>query len=285
METLITGLAAVVAATFTIHRLDQQIRQTEQLTTDQDDGGRAQHAQYFRSLFRNLADYATSCIKGLYELRPYFQADAVDRSRGEHSFSVWTLPHLPENVLLLKECTEFMDDDPAEAIVELIRHLQIQRSRIERYTLKFQIKDGDHLLLQSNIDQAMRDAPEIHARTSTLFPFSRGHPASSFSVTRNRICEAPFLAGCFYNDDEIDVLAGKWQEEVLVHEEIESSDKIRRVKLRIHQLQCMPGCVARPSKVSSYRTFQCRSPIETSPASPIGVTLFGLREACRGSVG
>jgi hypothetical protein len=126
----------------------------------------------------------------------------VDRSRGEESFSAWTLPHLPENVLSsLKECIEFMDDDPAKAIVQLIRHLQIQRSRLSEYISRFQLNDGVHLLLRANIDHAMWDTAEVHARTSTLFPFSRGQPAGYFSVTRNRVREALSLAGCFQNYD------------------------------------------------------------------------------------
>jgi len=43
----------------------------------------------------------------------------------------------------------------------------------------------------------MWDAAESHARTSTLFPFARGYPEGSFTVTHTRIFEALSLAGCF----------------------------------------------------------------------------------------
>jgi hypothetical protein len=222
-ETLLTGLGAVGAAFFTIASLRQQIHQTQQLATDQ----RRRRARAARATLplalSQLAEYAISCIRELYDLRPYFQDDgSVDRSRAEQGFSAWTLPHLPENVLSsLKECIQFIDDDPAEAIVQLIRNLQIQRSRLSQFISRFQLNDGVHPLLRMNIDQAMWDAAEVHARTSTLFPFSRGYPAGSFSVTRNRVREALSLAGCFHNYDEIDVLADKWQRETWAREEVE----------------------------------------------------------------
>jgi hypothetical protein len=142
-------------------------------------------------------------------------AYSADRERASGSVArAWALPHLAENVLsTLKECVEFIDDDPAEAIIQLIRHLQIQRSHLTDYISRFQLNDGVNPLItnidRTHIDQAMFDAAEIHARTSTLFPFSRGHPADSFSVTRNRVREALWLARRFRNDDEIDVLADK----------------------------------------------------------------------------
>jgi hypothetical protein len=143
-----------------------------------------------------------------------FADGSLDREQGEQRVTTWKLPHLPDNILSsLKECIEFVDDEPAQAIMDLIGHLQIQRSRVIDFISRFQLNDGVHLLLRPNIDQAMWDAAEVHARTSTLFPFSRGSPAGSFTVTRDRICEALRLAGCFDDDHEIDVLADRWQRE------------------------------------------------------------------------
>jgi hypothetical protein len=66
----------------------------------------------------------------------------------------------------------------------------------------------------------MWDAAEVHARTSTLFPFSRGYPADySFTVTCNRIREALRFAGCFDDEHEIDLLADRWHRETLFRAE------------------------------------------------------------------
>jgi hypothetical protein len=220
-ETLVTGVGAVVAAYFTVRSLRQQIHQTRELADDQ----RRRRARAARATLplalSQLTQYATSCIKELCDLRPCFQADgSVDRVQGEQRFAAWKLPHLPENILSsLQECIEFVDDEAAQAIVELIRHLQLQTSRLTDYISRFQLNDGVQLLIRANIDQAMWDAAEVHARTSTLFPFSRGYPTGSFTVTRNRICEALRLARCFDDDHEIDELADKWQRETLFRAE------------------------------------------------------------------
>jgi hypothetical protein len=64
----------------------------------------------------------------------------------------------------------------------------------------------------------MFDAAEIHARTSTLFPFSRGYPTGSLAVTRERVYEALSLSGCFNDYDDISALADDWQKEALARE-------------------------------------------------------------------
>jgi hypothetical protein len=72
--------------------------------------------------------------------------------------------------------------------------------------------------LLSNIEHAMCDAAEIHARTSTLFPFSRGYPTGSLAVTHERVYEALSLSGCFNDYDDISALADKWQRETSARE-------------------------------------------------------------------
>jgi hypothetical protein len=222
-ETLLTGFGAVLAAFFTIVSLKQQIRQTEQLA----ESARQRRLKAARAMLplalSELAGYATSCIKGLYDLRPYFQADgSLDRSRKDQGFVGLRSVHLSDNVYSsLKECIEFMDDAPATAAAELIRHLQIQRARLTDYMSRLRLNDRTHLIMWANIDQGMRDAAEIHARVSTLFPFARGQPAASFSVTRNRVREALWLAGCFRDDGDIDALANKWKQEFLFRAEVE----------------------------------------------------------------
>jgi hypothetical protein len=133
--------------------------------------------------------------------------------------AAWELPLLSDNVFnSLKECVEVIDDEPAEAIVALIGHIQIQRSRLGEYISWARLNDPTHLVLLSNIEHAMYDAAEIHARTSTLFPFSRGYPTGSLAVTRERVYEALSLSGCFNDYDDISALADKWQRETSARE-------------------------------------------------------------------
>jgi hypothetical protein len=220
-ETLVTGIGAVVAAFFTVRRLREQITQTQKLADDQ----RQRRARAARATLplalSQLAQYATSCIKGLYDLRPYFRAvhSANDLAQRGQKCAAWELPLLSDNVFnSLKECIELIDDEPAQAIVELIGHIQIQRSRLEEYISRAHLNDPTHLVLLSNIEHAMCDAAEIHARTSTLFPFSRGYPTGSLAVTHERVYEALSLSGCFNDYDDISALADKWQRETSARE-------------------------------------------------------------------
>ena len=168
-----------------------------------------------------LAQYATSCIRGLYDLRPYFRTPSSvnDLAQRAQKCAAWELPLLSDNVFnSLKECIEVIDNEPAQSIIQLIGHTQIQRSRLEEYISRERLNDATHLVVLSNIEHAMYDAAEIHARTSTLFPFSRGYTAGSLAVTRERIYEALSLSGCFNDYSEISALADKWKRETLARE-------------------------------------------------------------------
>jgi hypothetical protein len=219
-KVLVTGIGAVVAAFFTVRRLQEQISQTQILADDQ----RRRRARAARATLplalSQLAQYATFCIRGLYDLQPYFRAhSANDLAERARKCAAWELPTLSDNVLnSLQECIEVIDDDPAEAIIQLIGHLQLQRSRLEEYISRARLNDPTHLVSLSNIEHAMYDAAEIHARTSTLFPFSRGYPSGSFAITRERVYEALSLSGCFDDYDDISALADKWQSEARARE-------------------------------------------------------------------
>jgi hypothetical protein len=75
-ETLLTGIGAVAPAAFTVVKLREQIDQTEKLTNDQ----RRRRARAARATLplalSQLAEYATSCIVQLYDLRLFFNLTA-----------------------------------------------------------------------------------------------------------------------------------------------------------------------------------------------------------------
>jgi hypothetical protein len=222
-QTLIAGTAALLAALVTVCVLVTQIRQTGKLASDQ----RLRRARAARAVLplalSELADYSTGCIKGLRNLRPYFRSDgSLDQSLASEAASAWRFPDVPESALsILKECIEFIDDAPAKAAAELIRHLQIQRTRLAENISRLRLNDGVHLLLWANIDQAMRDAAEVYARSMPLFVFSRGQTVDDFQVKRSQIRDALASASSFLDYDEIDALADKWEKEFALSRELE----------------------------------------------------------------
>lgn len=222
-ETLVTGLFALVAAFITALYLRKQIHQTQTLA---DDRRRRRERAALATLplaLSELSEYAIACINELYAVRPYFEKGAdIDISEKQQKLAAWTLPMLSENILpSLKECIEFADGSPAQAMIALIRHLQIQRTRLRDYISRARGDNPSRILLLANIESGMYNAAEIYARASTLFPFARGYPTTAFTVTSKRVHEALSLAGCFDDYDYISVLTAKWQREAQAIEEIE----------------------------------------------------------------
>ena len=213
-ETLVTGFAAVFVAWLTIGKLHEQIRQTGEIADDQ----RQRRARAARALLplalSEIGRYATDCISLLYALKPLFPGGgALDRTRIGQPLPIPSLPRLPENVLsLVKECIEFGDAAPAEAMTDLIRHFQVQNYRLSEDFSKLHLNDGVHLVLWANIEQAILDAADLYARAGALFMFSRGGASQSFDIDRDNIHNALFAAQCFDSLGEIGVLADRWRQ-------------------------------------------------------------------------
>lgn len=84
------------------------------------------------------------------------------------------------------------------------------------------LNDGVHLLLLANIQQAIRDAAEIYARASVLFPFARGSATEHFDIPLHYVKNALIFAGCF-DLPEIDAMAEMWQRDFQLREETRQS--------------------------------------------------------------
>lgn len=99
-ETLLTGVAALAAATLTVAKLNDQIRQTEQLASDQRQRRQRAARAVLPLALSELSDYAKACMIGLNDLRPCFQSDgSLDRLQVSKIGTTWTMPSLPENIL------------------------------------------------------------------------------------------------------------------------------------------------------------------------------------------
>jgi hypothetical protein len=213
-ETLLTGVAALGAAWWTVGKLGVQIRLTERLAADQ----RRRRERAARALLplalAELSDYSRACMIGLKTLLPYFTPDgSLNRETASDAGDKWSLSSPPENVIaIFKECMEFVEDEPYELLAALLRHLQVQKSRLEDNINWLRANDGVHLLLKYNISQAIRDAAEIHARIGVLYPFAREGALHSHAVESMDIRTALLIARCF-DDAEIDAFTAEWRQE------------------------------------------------------------------------
>jgi len=112
-----------------------------------------------------------------------------------------------------------VDDEPAEALIVLIRRFQVQHVRLIDDMSRLRLNDGVHLIVLANVRQAIRDAAEVYALASTLFPFARGDSLDRLGPSH--IKNALYIAGCF-SSPEIDALTAEWQREIQVREELGS---------------------------------------------------------------
>ena len=203
-----------MVAWLTIAKLKEQIRQTEQLAADQ----RQRRARAARAMLplalSELAEYATTCIRKLRDLRPCFLSNgSLDRTKSHELLASWTVPQFGYKVLsILKECIEFVDDEPGEAIAILIRHLQVHNTRLQEDLSTLRLSNGRHSLSFAIIEQDIIDAAEIYARASALIPFSRGSTVYSFSPFRGEVYNALLFARSFNSVQEMDLLADRWQQ-------------------------------------------------------------------------
>ena len=215
-QTLIAGIGAVLAAVFTIRELRKQISVTREQANDQRQRRERAARAVLPLAVSELQQYARACIRGLYDLRPYFQpGGSLDQEKADKCLSAWPCPPLPEDVLsVLKECIQFSDNAPAEAASTLIRRLQVQKSRLTEYSSRIRLNRS---LTLGTIDLAIGDAAEVFARTGGLLTFSRGYPVHTFDVGRDKIYQALSDAGCFDFDSShvIGELADKWERESL----------------------------------------------------------------------
>jgi hypothetical protein len=218
-QTLLTGVAALVAAWWTVRQIRSQIRQTEELATDQ----RRRRERAARAMLplalSELADYAAACMTRLHALRPYFRPDgSLDSTQADKAGADWTTPALPQNVLaVVKECIEFVDDGPARTLAVLIRQFQVQHVRLNDGISRLRRHDGVRLILWAHVQQAIRDAAEVYGRTSAAFPFARGEAIQQFDD--RHVTNALYAAGCF-DSSQIDTLTNEWRREFQMREEL-----------------------------------------------------------------
>ncbi len=220
-QTLSAGGAALLAAGVTTIVLICQIRQTAHHADDQRQRRARAALAVLPLALSELQQYARSCIRALYELRPYFQHHgSLDRAQADKCLSAWPSPRLPEDVLsVLKEYIEFSDKAPVEAASTLIRRLQVQQSRLTEYASRLRLLDHPPLPL-STIDLAIGDTAELFARVGRLFLFSRDCPVQAFDVCRDDVYRALSDAACFDGDQVIiGALADTWKRESLARAE------------------------------------------------------------------
>lgn len=175
--TLVTGVAAVLAAAFSIREVRKQIRSTEIAAEKQIDHASRLHAEIRDSkrdaarsslplALSSICEYSEICTRQLAAILPHVQGDVVPRS-----FEYPDFPRLPDNAIsAIKETIEFIEQSDRKTFARLISRIQVQHSRIRGLPDESRATRGVSRL---NLETYIIDSAIVYAQASELFDFAR----------------------------------------------------------------------------------------------------------------
>lgn len=175
--TLVTGVAAVLAAAFSIREVRKQIRSTEIAAEKQIDHASRLHAEIRDSkrdaarsslplALSSICEYSEICTRQLAGILPHVREGRVPRS-----FKYPDFPRLPDNAIsAIKETIEFIDEADRKTFARLISRIQVQHSRIRGLPDESRATSG---VSRVNLDAYIIDSAIVYAQASELFDFAR----------------------------------------------------------------------------------------------------------------
>jgi hypothetical protein len=169
-QTLVGAGLAIVAAWMSVAAIKAQIAQAERHETERRRRQFSASRAILPLTLSRLTEYAASCAEMLGVL--------YKRSQGEifepESIAGLSMPKLPSDVISeLKDFVNACDEREAEAVANILRHIQIQSARIQ--DLFYNIHSRKVLVLVVNVENYIIDAARLHAMASSLFDFARGN--------------------------------------------------------------------------------------------------------------
>lgn len=176
LATLLTGLAAIVAAGMTVAIVGYQIRRSDWHEQDR----RRRRARAALSALPlalvELYQYAVDCMDFHGTLRLCFSGSSLQRQQAQIVLQQQPLPIIPAgSISVFKECIEFEEEDVAEALSDLIAVLQVQNSRALMVKDSADRRPGarSQTLLPLNVDEGIVNSADLAARCSKLLTYGR----------------------------------------------------------------------------------------------------------------
>lgn len=189
--TLVTGLAAVVAAYLSISAIRAQIAQERRLEDDRRTAKLAAARSVLALSLSNLCDYATTCANKNHSLLVQCGDERLPRAISLPDFPI--VPDTP--VAVLKEMVEFSDDEHRWIFAKLASKLQVQSSRIRGMTRDKALGIWPS---RDTIETYLIDALEVYARCSALFDYARFESGSQpLGLQRGDLSSAIHNVGIF----------------------------------------------------------------------------------------
>lgn len=217
-QTLIAGLAALLAARWSVRAILLQIKKDDravraqmmQVERIEKERKAAKHTAVRATLplsLSALCNYAQTCGFHLHSLLQSCQDEVLPSSAQVPEF-----PPLPDGAIAtIKELIEFSHPPLVRTLSQLSAKLQIQSSRLRGLKRDLGVKTNINQLW---LETCTLDAIEIYARCSALFDYARFHteePPPDLTVLD--VSRAIHNAGIFDNFHA--VLVDRWEADVL----------------------------------------------------------------------
>lgn len=174
--TLVTGLAAVIAAALSIRAIKDQIQASDAAVQRQIDHGvraekdrrdakRAAARATLPIYLSIICDYAETNGRSLYSL----VRQCVDLTLPKNVL-LPKFPEIPfEAATAIRELVELSDDSERVFLASLLGEMQVQSSRLRGLARDRSLG----IVMQHNLESYLADSVEIYARASALFDFGR----------------------------------------------------------------------------------------------------------------
>jgi hypothetical protein len=178
--TLVTGAAAVAAATFSIYWVRLQISSAADDTQRQIDHAASLHKEQVESkrdaarvalplTLSLICDYATTCARASHDLLPHCKNNKLPRG-----LSLPEYPEIPQGAVdALRQMVEFIEPEFRPVFAKLASTMQVQRARLRGTARDYA---GGFGLSRETILSNIVDALEVYARASAIFGYARFEP-------------------------------------------------------------------------------------------------------------
>ncbi len=187
-QTLLAGIGALVAAVFTIRKMQAQINQAAEFQKDQLRRESRAARIVLPLALSEITEYSIKCIK---LLEPYAPAKGDGPTL---SSDTKPLP-LPNSIFdTMKEVARTEDAAIADSVGEIISWLQIQHSRLENL-IRLVSERSTKRISRHEAQDAILDAAELYALSARLFPYARSLQPEHNEDFRTKLKNALIIAG------------------------------------------------------------------------------------------
>ena len=195
-QTLITGLAAVVAAFLTIRSMSAAIEQTAALDREHRLRDLASARAVLPLALSEMCDYARSCGRILKIL---LDAEFPPAGFRRRAHGLRGTGATAGSCRIFRDCVRSSEPPHAQAIADILKMVQLQNVQLQN--LHPENSHARHLVCEIVLNTA-----ELYARTTALFGFAKGRTRRPPAATQPKAMRMALRFVGFHGHNEIDAI-------------------------------------------------------------------------------